>query len=386
MTTWGELKALTSLRGIAALFVVFHHGMYVTFVDIGASIPTKLFLNSYLWVDLFFILSGFVLAYVYDNQFCDGVSAARYRQFIRSRFARIYPLHLFTLSLFVAFEGIQWALHTLNVEGSGKLGTPFTGNQSIESLITNILLVQTFHWEAYWNEPSWSISAEWIIYFIIPAVIAGMAGLTLRSQLVLAFIAFIPLVLIELYFGDLGLLFAGWPMLFRCLSGAVLGILVFKCFRQDRLKLIGSANLVLPVLVLNLTMLHLGLPDVVAVAGFAWLTLCASRVPNNAPHILHHPWLHYLGQISYSIYLIHWLFLDIIRDTAIFFTGKPIVGLLNLGGQWVTLFLIIGMVVATSHWTYRAVEVPMRTRLKRPSDHRRLTGHAKPIKQRNERS
>lgn len=360
-----ELIALTSLRGIAALFVLLHHLMFVAFPPIGYSMPGQLFLKSYLWVDLFFVLSGFIIAYVYQGQFAQGVASSGYSAFMKARFARVYPLHLFTLGLFVAFEGFQWALAALDVEGMQNLAPPFVGNQSVETLVTNLFLVQTFHWEAYWNEPAWSISAEWLIYWVMPFLIAGIQSLTPVRQVLLATTAFIPLILIERNMGDLGLLFAGWPMLFRCLAGAVLGMLMFQCFRNGRLTRLCAGQWVLPVFALNLALLYLEVPDVLSVAGFALLVLCAARVPGNASHPLNHPWLYYLGQISYSVYLVHWLFLDIIREASRFLAGKPIHEVLSSTEQWVMLVVIIVLVLAASHWTYHRVEVPMRRYLKR---------------------
>jgi peptidoglycan/LPS O-acetylase OafA/YrhL len=359
-----ELTALTSLRGMAAVLVMFHHFMNVLLKDTMAIEPTNLIYKSYLWVDLFFILSGFVLAYVYHSQFLEDVRGRSYWRFMQARFARIYPLHFFMLSVFLGYEGLQWLLSQRNAAGMVYLSEPFTAGQSTSSLLSNLLLVQTLHWRAYWNEPAWSISAEWLIYFTLPFVMFALVRLRARWFGVVAFAALIPLMLIEWHFGDLGLYFAGWPMLFRCLCEAILGVLAFRCYQLGLLQNFASARLVMPVLLLNLLILAVPGPGVPSVMGFVWLVLCAARLPPHQPHPLNSPLPVYLGKISYSVYLLHWLFLDLVRDGFLFFTGLPVHQALTAGAQIGLLVILSVLVIGVSELTYRWIEAPMRSRLK----------------------
>jgi peptidoglycan/LPS O-acetylase OafA/YrhL len=97
-----EIQSLTPLRGIAAIWVICFHYMVVYF-----SFHTEQFswvLNKgYLAVDMFFILSGFVLSHVYWRTFTSDAAdhAKGYRNFIGARIARLYPLHLFNLCQFL---------------------------------------------------------------------------------------------------------------------------------------------------------------------------------------------------------------------------------------------------------------------------------------------
>jgi len=359
-----ELTALTSLRGIAAIFVVWHHFMFVAMPDVAAVTPSRLFEKSYLWVDLFFILSGFVLAYIYHDTFQKRVTGAQYRHFIQARFARIYPLHLFMLLLFVGFEGLQWFLSYLEVARIENLPAPFTGKQSVETLATNFLLVQTLHWEAYWNEPAWSISAEWIMYFFLPFLLQPLVRLHKQTLVFVAILAIIPLIMIEWHFGDLGLYYAGWPMLIRCICEAILGILAFRCYQAGSFAQLASARLLLPVFILNLAVLAIPVPGVPSVIGFVWLVLCASRLPQQSHHILNHSLLVYFGKISYSIYLVHWLLIDILKDGALFFTGKQAHQDLPIVSQILVLTAMFVMLIGISSLTYRFIEDPARRLLK----------------------
>src|SRR3984885_11887402 len=99
------LSNLTPLRGIAALLVaVFHFEM-----AIGRFVPAKqtmFFEKSYLMVDLFFVMSGFIMLHVYGASFRNRLRWVSVRKFFVARFARTYPLHLFTLLLLVVI--VMW--------------------------------------------------------------------------------------------------------------------------------------------------------------------------------------------------------------------------------------------------------------------------------------
>jgi len=97
-----EIDALTGLRAVAALGVVAHHqvpGMHGIVGERWLAILDR----GYLGVDVFFTLSGFVLAYNYGGRLG---SAADYVRFVGLRLARIYPLHLVTLAGVLAMVGI----------------------------------------------------------------------------------------------------------------------------------------------------------------------------------------------------------------------------------------------------------------------------------------
>jgi peptidoglycan/LPS O-acetylase OafA/YrhL len=91
----GKFDALTSLRGIAALCTVLAH-LIVIWGDVfpwlqDASLFRDFALHTYLFVDFFFVLSGFVMCHAYGHHFAENVSAAGYRRFLRTRFARGKP-------------------------------------------------------------------------------------------------------------------------------------------------------------------------------------------------------------------------------------------------------------------------------------------------------
>ena len=147
------------LRIIAAGAVVVLH-----YSDYFKDIPVGQFLVAHTWhfnlfVDLFFVVSGFVIARQYFGRVNDAASIGR---FLWRRFARIYPLHLATLLFYLALAG---ALHF----GAARTDNP--ARYPLSDLPAQILLLHAFIGERLtFNFPSWSLSAEMFCYLIFPAI------------------------------------------------------------------------------------------------------------------------------------------------------------------------------------------------------------------------
>ena len=129
--------------------------------------------NGYVWVDFFFILSGFVMTHVYRSSFVDGRGIAGYREFLGARLARVYPLHFAMLMMLV---GLELAKLAVMLTGRAVENEPFTERHSFDALVTNLLLIHSWnlHDDVTWNPPSWSISAEWAVYLVCPLVILAL--------------------------------------------------------------------------------------------------------------------------------------------------------------------------------------------------------------------
>ncbi len=139
-----SLPLLTPLRGIAALIVVLFHARLLLFPQWMESIAghTQLIENGYLWVDLFFILSGLVLAHVYGEAFARTPRTIGYGRFLWLRLTRVYPLYLVTLlllswELYKAHHGIGFYAGPLfkmwEWEGMPPFGSPFTPAEALPS-------------------------------------------------------------------------------------------------------------------------------------------------------------------------------------------------------------------------------------------------------------
>jgi peptidoglycan/LPS O-acetylase OafA/YrhL len=166
-----HLKSLTGLRFFAAIYVVlFHHGGN-SLSGLPESI-SKFFRYGYVSVSLFFILSGFILAYTYlDNKNESSIDIPR---FWLARFARIYPLYLF--ALIVSAPAFISKLSEL-----GAVRSFFTG-------ISSLTLLQAWTpWTVgIWNTPTWAVSVEVFCYLIFPFAAIWINKLNTRNIMFLA--------------------------------------------------------------------------------------------------------------------------------------------------------------------------------------------------------
>ena len=180
-----EIKALTGLRGYAALGVcIFHYTLVwpATGYDNWAMPFAR---HGNCGVRVFFVLSGFILLHVYRTWFDQAVTAARYGRFMWHRIARIYPLHI----LLLVIAAILILSGTMVAMNRGQFDTPLT-------FILNMLLVHGWgHPHAMslaWNGPSWTISVEFFAYMFFPFL-----TVIVRRTYVLALCGILTLVVFE---------------------------------------------------------------------------------------------------------------------------------------------------------------------------------------------
>src|SRR5690606_3845377 len=169
-----DLRILTPLRGIAALWVVIYHFGDQYLPALRPEQAGHLVGKGYLAVDLFFMLSGFVLAHVYHADFT-RFDPGRYRDFLAARVARLYPLHLLVLLAFVV-TAIAGRLFEFVLTGQFER-LPLDGAHSITALLANLLMLQGLAaGELSWNYPAWSISVEFFAYLLFPLAIGPTCG------------------------------------------------------------------------------------------------------------------------------------------------------------------------------------------------------------------
>lgn len=151
-----RFEVLDSFRGIAALSVVIFHMHYI-----GSITEYGYFRGSYLFVEFFFVLSGFVLAHGYAFK-----KNMKFKNFLISRTFRLMPLHVFMLIVFILFEFGKLLAYKYGFSFNHE---PFTNSTAVKDIIPNLLLLQTwlpFSTSLSWNYPSWSISVEYYMYII----------------------------------------------------------------------------------------------------------------------------------------------------------------------------------------------------------------------------
>ena len=161
-----KVYPLESVRGMAAIVVVLFH--YPTSSWLTSN---QLVRNGPLMVDLFFVLSGFVIAMNYLNRLATGREVLK---FMRKRFWRLYPLQFVTLLLLVVVEFSKFAVESK----TGRISTnPAFSVNNFEAFANHLLLTQAVYLDHLtFNGPSWSISAEFITYMVFALVIFHARG------------------------------------------------------------------------------------------------------------------------------------------------------------------------------------------------------------------
>lgn len=348
------VPALTSLRGIGAIAVCYIHATFVLGWTLREyAVP----LNLFLWVDYFFILSGFVMTHVYGERLRQS-SRAELREYAVARLARVYPLHFVVLSAFVLVESVFWLVHLSGALDFGR--EPFQGYFDPKLLPAHYLLVQTWGWSRAdaWNIAAWSISTEAMAYLLFPLLARfGLQRGPAIACLVLALGVIAPLMLFALR--QHGLDAPGrWPLL-RCLMEFTLGCLLrsYAPWLLARLRPALRRVLEWPTVLAVLALMVPGTAQYLALPVFGLLILLLAAPGSRLASLLQAGPLPWLGERSYSIYLVHTLVLWLLGS--LLWIWRPAV----LGAPWappLILAVFIGTVLLVSVQTYRRVEVPAR--------------------------
>lgn len=121
--------------------------------------------GGWLFVDFFFVLSGFVISASYGRRLIEGFPLGH---FVLLRFGRIYPLHIAVLGGFFFIEVAAFAVPAISSRPA------FSGARQISDLMLNVALLQIFNppHGLTWNAPAWSIAAEFWTYLTAGSIFA----------------------------------------------------------------------------------------------------------------------------------------------------------------------------------------------------------------------
>jgi len=358
------LYKLESLRGIAAILVVLHH------IDWGNG-SNWFIKNSLLFVDFFFVLSGFVISLAYTQKINKGMSFFYY---FGLRLARLYPLHFFVMILWLPYMGAKYYLYS---SGFGGVDPALTENA--KSFFVVLFLLNSVGFLDYlsWNVPSWSIGAEIIAYAYFFFTIYTVKKFNLSVKWIFLFISILCYVLIYLIKGPHIAQITEWAFL-RCIGAFSLGCVVFRIFNSSHSKLFVNLHEYLSILLVILSVTLVGVSQYfayVAVVVFAYtIYVYAHQESGLLGKLLETPVAKALGRWSYSIYMVHMLFVSSISD---FFEHILKLGHKNIPwiGYWCINTAVLAIIILFASMTYRWIELPCRNYFRK-----KLDKHYLPVK------
>jgi peptidoglycan/LPS O-acetylase OafA/YrhL len=345
------IAALTGLRAVAAVWVVLFHYREDLLTLVPAARPLEPIMSAgYLGVDVFFVLSGFVLAYNYSerlSRWCPREAAS----FIQNRAARVWPEHMVTLHA----DLLQaWAVGTLGVTAGGH-------RRTVSAYLENLTMTHTW-WNdrPSFNAPAWSISAEWAAYLACPLLLLGLARVRRGwSAAALALAGY----------GVMLTVFALWALpngnvahasMLRLAAEFCAGLLAVRVYqRRPRLLTLAALPLALAIVVVVLLV-----PDVHhgywLAPPLGLLVLCVALDVGPLGRVLARGSFVFAGEASYCLYMTHVLLMPGLH---------ALVSPADVAGRHVFVRLaVLGLyataLAAAAVLLYRLVEVPARRRLR----------------------
>jgi peptidoglycan/LPS O-acetylase OafA/YrhL len=319
--------------------------------DFVATAGWPLVRMGWIGVDIFFVLSGFIISHVHLNDFI-RLSTAAIGRFLALRLSRIYTVHIATL--FIALLLLAERLLLGN--------TASTARFSFDSFIANLLLVQAWASDRLtWNYVSWSISAEWGAYLVFPLVALGLSRL--RSPIVALAGAALSLAAMIAILNSLGMSSMAVETryaLIRAAGSFLAGCFLYAAYRTDKLDglpwglITTLAFLVLAVQVVVFDESFWAMPTIATlVLGLAYGRGTVAEAFSGTLAVS-------LGEVSYSLYMVHFLVIETVM--------RPI-GLTRYGSSAILVdacYIIALVATAAVTWLmYRRIEKPSRNAARR---------------------
>jgi len=348
-----HLPALTSLRGVAAVWVVLYHFQDV--LRAAGAVPAplaRLVGHGHYAVDLFFLLSGYVIAYNYLDLPRPLERRTCFR-FLFMRLARIYPAHL------VGLLAVVPMVLAARLMGMGLTDEGY----GLVAFVQHLTLTQAWvpFMKLSWNYPAWSVSAEWFAYLSFPVLAVGLRRVRGMAANIL------------LLAGCAGLLSVGgflphtapFRELWRVMLAFPVGMALFHVSRTLRpatwlprgVALLSSAGLLL-------ALMAEGVPHRLFFVLFAVLLWALSELrPGDLSAFCARP-LVWLGEVSYSLYICHALVQKVLNELL----PARALEALPLPQRVLGLGLYAGLLLGSAYGMWRLVEEPSRRFLKRVLD------------------
>lgn len=376
-----DIPELTGLRGIAALGVVIAH-----FALVAPMLQQYTYLYNFLSIcgtlglSCFFVLSGIVIHYNYAQPIKDNPGQGIIK-FLIARFARLYPLYfIYTIGFFIynlmVYPTNQNPWLSADIQG---LPIVLAGMQSWTYAFFNNILLVCLNTEAMAN---WSISAEMALYFCYLFILLFLGKKFLKLNFMIIFLLAIILRVTTTYFvrydegfneGIVNLFgnnpnypfwvwfsfWSPWGRLFEFVAGMAIAEFIYAR-EQENFNIQLYKRIVLAIFLLGLGLLvaqlfmlipldisvHLTIP--VASSCFVFFIVCYGS------SFFRHKILLFMGNTSYSVYLLQTIFIIMYRTTNDASVSKVIMNLI----------LFVASSYFLSYFTFKYYEMPMRKKIR----------------------
>ncbi|WP_103342202.1 acyltransferase family protein [Amycolatopsis sp. CA-126428] len=387
------IPQLTGVRALAALWVLAFHfrpELVSSFPFLGRLAP--LFDTGYLGVDLFFVLSGFIMTYTHLDRMSEPWTPRKALGFLWLRLSRIWPVMLLVL--------LGWALYraySLQVNNDASLQAAASPARFLE----HVLLIQGWFIEPdQWNPIDWSLSAEWLAYLVFSVAVAVLAKMLktvrVRSLVLCALVSVVPIVAIGVTMEDGSdlLLFHNalvpgmipLRVLTEFFGGAFTALIVLRYGRSARLPWFLRPTVVFVVIVAIIFLVHhfdsfrrfnmgldwringhimWGSAETVVVVPLFLLLIGGLAIGNREPMawLLRTRLLVWGGKVSFALYLVHWLVIDVMRHVI-----QIKLKLTDVPTSWEYRLIVLGFLALTiliAHVLHRFFEEPTRRAMRR---------------------
>ncbi|MBW4361752.1 acyltransferase family protein [Flavobacterium taihuense] len=359
------INSLTPMRGIAAIWVMFFHMDVIIFYrEFGTLIPHEtsgILAKGYLWVDFFFLLSGFIISHVYGETLTHHFGKWKIiKTYLWARFCRIYPLHFFTLLLLIPFALVFPVISAAVVDGSWKTFMAWS------ALPSHLLLLNSMNQHVYlsWNLVSWSIGAEWWTYFAACFIIPFVFNKSWFKNGILAVVAVIILSFMVYWKGNLDITFDyGWV---RCVAEFSLGTVLYQMYMNGLWKSwLSKSILFLFAFAFIVLIFHFSWNDLFILPIFCLLLLTTAYNNGAIKIMLETSIFKYLGDISYSIYMMHGVWFMVFWYCLPYLRSNYGIETLTLGMKVIFVTMFMSLTLLSAHFTYHFIEIKSRKILKK---------------------
>jgi peptidoglycan/LPS O-acetylase OafA/YrhL len=356
-----QLNPLTGLRGVAAYAVLLAHGICSSF-NYGGEILFQAFAQriAYFGMSLFFVLSGFVIHYNYAKLIkTEGFLKGGYK-FIVARIARLYPLYGLAI------------LFTLD-----KIPSAHFHNQGLGVLAFLTMTQSWFNLQMLTFQPAWSISTEWFFYFTfiitLPLFEKIRRPLITMVAFLIASFLLLPCLLqfqIDTYRNTNGWVayFSPFTRIFDFVAGVLASKTYLALHKDDNRKisllgygallvLLGFCILIIAFDPLSKTQYGILLPNFVFTPFIAPLLFLFCRYDTFLSRVLCAKPFTFIGEISYSVYLLGFLVMTALGDIYVS-KDASVIAYINSSFKIVVIFTFTTFM---AYGCYNLFEKPMRT-------------------------